>query len=142
MLENTENYFKDPELEISLSQLETGCIPYVFNNENYLLFKDIEEKINLISDYTNIDIQFEHIERPEFPTVEASFLIKTNKNLNIKYQYFFLTESPVELNFLNLLKDKKNLHIYFLTDIIMCKIFLKIPDKQIKILNIILDQLN
>ena len=130
MLENTETIFNDPELEISLSQIKIGCIPYIFNNENFLIFRDNEDKINALVDYNNIDIKFELIERPEFPTVSSSLFINTHKNLNIKYEYFFLTESEVELNFLKRLIQNKKLNLFFITDIIKCKIPIEIPEEE------------
>ena len=138
MPENTENCFNDPELEISLSQIEVGCIPYVFQNENFLLFKDKKEKINILKEFNSINIRFENIERPEFPTISASVFINTKKNINIKYEYFFLTESEIELNYLKLLNQNRQINVYFINDFIESKALVKITEDETAKLNAIL----
>ena len=138
MTENTEMVFNDPELEIALSQIRIGCIPYIFDGENFLIFRDNEDKINSLVDCNKINISFELIERPEFPTVSTNFFINTQKNLNIKYEYFFLTESEIELNFLRLLIKNRKLNLFFITDIIKCKHSVDIPEQECEKLESIL----
>lgn len=143
LLENTLDYFSDPELEISLSQIKVGCIPYVFGNENFLLFKEETINLDVLAQYNTIKIDFDHIERPEFPTISASIKINTSRNLNIKYEYFFLTESEIELNYLKLLIGNRVMKIYFIEDEkIRCKADVVISDNEINKLSDILNRLN
>ncbi|MGH7884213.1 MAG: hypothetical protein ACRENO_00805 [Thermodesulfobacteriota bacterium] len=102
------------DLEIALSQIESGCIVSIIDNQNILIVK--EEKVSFFNEINKLDISFEHIERPEFPTVAIRLKIKTIKGLNLRYEYFSLTESPDEINFLKLLKENGSLDLYFVSE--------------------------
>lgn len=128
------------DIEIALSQLESGCITTVISEKNVLIIK--ENKMNFFNEIDKIDFEFEHIERPEFPTIAMRIKIQTIKNIRLRYEYFFLTDSQDEINFISLLVKNESIKIYFVSkDYITYKVE-KIPKTQTNKLASILLRLN
>lgn len=128
------------DLEIALSQIESGCIASIIDNRNILFVK--EDKVSFFNEIDKLDIQFEHIERPEFPTVAIRIKIKTIKGLNLRYEYFSLTESQDEIDFLKLLKKNESLQLYFVSESSTVYRNEIIGPKELQNLNFILTKLN
>ncbi len=130
----------DVDLEIALSQIESGCMTTIISDTNILIVK--EKSISFFEEIDKIDISFEHIERPEFPTIALRLKIKTTNNLNLRYEYFFLTESKDEIHFLNLLVKNESIRILFVSNEIKTERDEKINIDQINNLSSILLKLD
>lgn len=128
------------DLEISLSQIESGCISAIIEGKNVIIIKD--EKISSLKSIVQTDVSFENIARPEFPTVAMKIKIKMENGLNMRYEHFFLTESPEEINFLISLKKSESFLLYFISQTNEINTKLTISRNTLMDLNLILDEIN
>ncbi len=107
---------RDMELQIALSQILYGCVPHATDEECLMIFKEKPEKITAIADTRKISTRFFAVEKEEFPSVAMEIRITTGKDLRLKYEYFFLTESFEELLFLTTLTKSGKYFLIFLCD--------------------------
>ena len=112
------------DLQIELSLISSGLI--ITDDENSVIFiiKDSAEMIKGFNDLKSVSLNFTSIPRPEFPTVNCDLRLKSEKDLSVKYEYFFNSESEYELNLLKAILNQKLINLYFITDI---------PEKCVKI---------
>jgi len=101
--ENTELPF---DTEISLSMIESGCIFVSLDQKAALIIKSASDIIKKLNNINGISFNFELIERPEFPSVGMHLTITTVSNNEFKFDYFFNTDSPQELDLLKRLKQQ------------------------------------
>ena len=107
---------RDMELQIALSQILYGCVPHATDEECLMIFKENPEKITAIADTRKISTRFFAVEKEEFPSVAMEIRITTGKELRLKYEYFFLTESSEEVLFLVTLVKSGKYFLIFLCD--------------------------
>ena len=105
---------QDMELQIALSQILYGCVPHATDEECLMIFKEKPEKITAIADTRKISTRFFAVEKEEFPSVAMEIRITTGKDLRLKYEYFFLTESSEEAFFLAALAKQGKYSLIFL----------------------------
>ena len=114
LLENTNSNVEIPfDTEISLSMIESGCIFVSLNQLASLIVKCSQDEITTLKNINNITLNFELIERPEFPSLAMHIEINTAANKSFKFDYFFNTESPTELDLLNQLGEQNYFDIHF-----------------------------
>ena len=135
LIENLNN-----DLEIALSQIESGCLTTIIDDKNLIIIK--ENNINFFDKIQKIDLSFEHIDRPEFPTIAMHLKVKTDDNLRLKYEYFFLTEAEDEINYLNQIVKNESIYILFTSNENYTQRYEKINDKEIDKLSSVLLRLN
>lgn len=111
-----ETLEQDAELQIALSQILYGCVPHATEKECLMIFKESPEKIAMLADIRKISTRFFTVEKEEFPSVAMEIRIATGKNLRLKYEYFFLTESSEETFFLSTLLKLGKYSLIFLCD--------------------------
>ena len=111
-----ETLEQDTELQIALSQILYGCIPHATEEECLMIFKESPEKIAILADIRKISTRFFTVEKEEFPSVAMEIRIATGKDLRLKYEYFFLTESSEETFFLSTLVKSGKYSLVFLCD--------------------------
>lgn len=128
------------DLEIALSQIESGCLTTITDDKNLIIIK--ENNINFFDKIQRIDISFEHIERPEFPTIAMRLKVNTSDNLNLRYEYFFLTEAEEEINFLDQIVRKESIYILFTSNENYTQRYEKINNKEVDKLSSVLSRLN
>lgn len=107
---------QDAELQIALSQILYGCVPHATGEECLMIFKESPEKVAALADIRKISTRFFTVEKEEFPSVAMEIRITTGKNLRLKYEYFFLTESSEETFFLSALVELEKYSLIFLCD--------------------------
>lgn len=107
---------QDAELQIALSQILYGCVPHATGEECLMIFKESPEKVAALADIRKISTRFFTVEKEEFPSVAMEIRITTGKNLRLKYEYFFLTESSEETFFLSALAELEKYSLIFLCD--------------------------
>ena len=107
---------QDSELQIALSQILYGCVPHATEEECLMIFKENPEKIAALADIRRISTRFFAVEKEEFPSVAMEIRITTGKELGLKYEYFFLTESSEETFFLSTLARLGTFSLFFLCD--------------------------
>lgn len=117
LLKNSNQTLEDinlpPDTEISLSLIESGCIFVSLNNKAALIIKSSLDEIKLLKNINRITLNFELIERPEFPSLGMHIEINTVSNTLFKFEYFFSTESMEEIDLLKKLKDQNHFDILF-----------------------------
>ncbi len=107
---------RDAELQIALSQILYGCVPHATEQECLMIFKESPEKIAALADIRKISTRFFAVEKEEFPSVAMEIRMTTGRNLRLKYEYFFLTESSEETFFLSTLVKLGKYSLIFLCD--------------------------
>ena len=111
-----ETLEQDAELQIALSQILYGCVPHATEEKCLMIFKESPEKIATLADIRKISTRFFAVEKEEFPSISMEIRITTGKDLRLKYEYFFLTESPEETFFLSTLVKLGKYSLVFLCD--------------------------
>ena len=81
-----------------------------------MIFKESPEKIAALADIRKISTRFFAVEKEEFPSVAMEIRITTSRDLRLKYEYFFLTESSEETLFLSTLERLGKYSLIFLCD--------------------------
>ena len=107
---------QDTELQIALSQILYGCVPHATDEVCLMIFKEKPEKIAAIADTRKISTRFFTVEKEEFPSVAMEIRVTTGRELRLKYEYFFLTESSEETFFLSTLAKLGEYCLIFLCD--------------------------
>ena len=107
---------QDAELQIALSQILYGCVPHATEEECLMIFKESPEKVAALANIRKVSTRFFAVEKEEFPSVAMEIRITTGKDLRLKYEYFFLTESSEETFFLSTLVKLRKYSLIFLCD--------------------------
>ena len=123
---------QDAELQIALSQILYGCVPHATEEECLMIFKESPEQVATLADIRKISTRFFTVEKEEFPSVAMEIRITTGKNLKLKYEYFFLTESSEETFFLSTLARLGVVSILFLCDDTHCAITAEMTEAEIE----------
>lgn len=135
LFQNSEKNIKDIELpfdtEISLSMIESGCLFISLNQMAALFIISPREELLKLNNINKITFNFELIERPEFPSIGMHIDIGTVSNNPFKFDYFFNTESPQELELLRKLtvQDHFDMMLYETQVLYSKKIKLSKEDK-------------
>lgn len=91
---------EDPELAMELERIESGCVPHLAGDRCLMILKESAEKTAFLRGAREVSAGFFLVEKREFPSVSMDLRIKTGAGLNLRYEHFFLTESPEETSFL------------------------------------------
>jgi hypothetical protein len=106
----------DPELELTLSLIESGCLATTLENKTSFILKGDQRLIDSLKDTETEKIRFdlECIKRKEFPSVVIHFDLLSKARLLYRFEYFFGIESSEEIKLLKNLKEQDHFDIYFL----------------------------
>ena len=126
---------QDTELQIALSQILYGCVPHATNEVCLMIFKEKPEKIAAIADTRKISTRFFTVEKEEFPSVAMEIRITTGRDLRLKYEYFFLTESSEETFFLSTLARLGGYCLIFLCDEALHAVTAQMTEAEMEPLN-------
>ena len=111
-----ENLNLSNDLQIELSLISTGLIITDIEGKVIFLLKDSQNMINGLKELKSAAISIDPIERPEFPAVNLLLKLKTDKDLSVKYDYFFNFESDYDMNLLNNIGYQKKVDLYLFTE--------------------------
>jgi len=114
---NFPDFNPSNDLQIELSLINSGLIVTEADNSVIFIIKDSPEMIEGLGNLKSLLLKFTPIDKPEFPTINAKLKLKTEKNLSVKYDYFFNSESEYELNLLQSILNQNQIKLYYLTDI-------------------------
>lgn len=115
LFQNSDAVVEIPsDTEISLSMIDSGCIFASLNEIASLIVVCSQDEIMSLKNINKITINFELIERPEFPSLGMHIELNTATNKSFNFDYFFNTESPTEIDLLNKLgeQDYFDMHFY------------------------------
>ncbi len=102
----------NPELEISLSLIESGCISTSINNETLFIFKHSKDVIESLRRVEKINFELECLKRPEFPTIVMLFSLEGTNDL-YRFECPFAIESEQDMELLANLLEQDHFCIYF-----------------------------
>lgn len=105
----------DPDTELSVSLIESGCVFILINGRTALLIKSGEREIGSFEKSGSISLEFELIERLEFPSLGAYVNIYDAQGNPTRFEYFFSLESGDEIELLKKLIEQNYLDIVFYT---------------------------
>lgn len=94
------------ETGLTLSMMESGCIFVNIEERAALIIKCTGSDMSSIKESDGISLRFEHIDRPEFPSVAVSIEIDAAAGPNFRFEYFFSLESEEEKALLAKLRDQ------------------------------------
>ncbi len=116
LLENTHDQVELPsDIEIALSMIESGCIFVPLDQKAALIIVSNSDDINNLKNINNVSMSFELIERPEFPSLAMHIEVNTAASIQYKFDYFFNTDSPGEIDLLEKLREQNYFDIHFYT---------------------------
>ncbi|MEQ9619974.1 MAG: hypothetical protein RIG61_12480 [Deltaproteobacteria bacterium] len=101
----------NPDTELSLSLIESGCVFVSVGNKTALIIKSAADDLKILQQSNRIYIDFELIKRPEFPTLGAYVIFETGTGAALRFEYFFNIESSEEMELLETLVDQDNFDI-------------------------------
>lgn len=120
LFKNSDTNINNIELpfdtEISLSMIESGCLFISLDQKATLIIISTLDAITQLNNINRITMDFELIERPEFPSLGLHIDINTVSNNAFKFDYFFNTESPEEVGLLHKLKDQDHFDMLLYND--------------------------
>lgn len=105
----------DPDTRLSISLIEAGCMFVLLNGHTTLLIKGEQEQIEAFEISDRISLDFELIERPEFPSIGAYVKIHDAEGRPTRFEYFFSLESAEETGLLEKLVEQDYMDIIFYT---------------------------
>ena len=91
---------EDPELAMELGRIESGCVPHLAGDRCLMIIKESAEKTAFLRGAREVSAGFFLVEKREFPSVSMNIGIRTESGPDLRYEHFFLTESPEETSFL------------------------------------------
>ncbi len=105
----------DSDTELSLSLIQSGCVYVLLRGKTILIIKKSENDIASLVESDHISLDFELIERPEFPSLGAYINIYDAEDNPTRFEYFFSMESHDEMELLEKLTEQDYLDIVFYT---------------------------
>ena len=130
------------ELEIELSIIDSGIIFTQINEAVVIILKDSVKMTASLSKLKSVNLKFTYIDRPEFPAVNSELILKTDKDLSVKYDYFFNCESEYELNLLNEFLNQKVISLFLFSDIVINHFGIALEEDESSQLSGILNEVN
>ena len=101
----------NPDTELSLSLIESGCLFVEVSDKAALLIKSPPEESEILQQSNRISIDFEVIKRPEFPTLGTYVIFETDTGATLRFEYFFNIESSEEMGLLEMLVRQEHFDI-------------------------------
>jgi hypothetical protein len=118
------------DTEFSLSLIESGCLFASIGDKTALIIKSKNDDINIMKDFQVITVDFELIERPEFPSLAFYLNIDSKRGRTFRFEYFFSTESVDEINILEKISGEKRFDILLYNSVVEYVIRAEISEEQ------------
>jgi hypothetical protein len=119
-----------PDTELSLSLIDSGCLFVLIDGKTALVIKGSGDDVRLMKDFQAITVDFELIERPEFPSLAFYLSLEAKSGRSFRFEYFFSTESADETNILGKMCEDKRFDIILYDSAPEFVIRAEIPDGQ------------
>jgi hypothetical protein len=95
-----------------------------------IVIKGRSDDIQIMKDFRAITVDFELIERPEFPSLAFYLNLESKSGRSFRYEYFFSAESADDMHILGKMCDDTRFDIILYTSGIELVIHAEIPDAQ------------
>lgn len=100
-----------PDTLLALSMIDSGCLFVLIGSVIALIIKSAGEDIRAMKKFQAITIDFELIERPEFPSLAFYLCLEGKSGTKSHFEYFFSTESEGETDILRKMCDDRRFDI-------------------------------
>ncbi len=101
------------DLKMTLSFIESGCLPAFLNDKMVFIFKLGLNDIESLKQTDRIIFEFECIKRLEFPSVRMNFELEDKSNRIYRFDYFFNIESDEDMELLGKLEAQHYFDLIF-----------------------------
>lgn len=119
-----------PDTELSLSLIDSGCLFVLIDNKIALIIKASHDDIQIMKEFQVITVDFELIERPEFPSLAFYLNLEAKGRRSFRFEYFFSTESADDMEILRKMCDDKRFDIILYNSGVEFVIRTEIPERQ------------
>ena len=119
-----------PDTELSLSLIDSGCLFVLSESNVALIIKASQDDIRIMKEFRAITVDFELIERPEFPSLAFYLNLEAKDGGRFRYEYFFSTESGDETGILGKMCGDRRFDIIFYNSGVEFVIRAEIPERQ------------
>lgn len=119
-----------PDTELSLSLIDSGCLFVLLDNKIALIIKASHDDIQRMKEFQAITVDFELIERPEFPSLAFFLNLEAKGGRSFRFEYFFSTESGDETDILRKMCSDKRFDIILYNSGVEFVIRAEIPEGQ------------
>ena len=120
-----------PDTLISLSLIDSGCLFARTNEKAALIIKGNTDDYRLFQEFRTITIDFDLIEKAEFPSLAFFLNIDTKGGRRFRFEYFFSTESGDEAKILGEICADRRFDIILFSSAIDFIIRAEIPEGQV-----------
>ncbi len=129
-----------PDTEFSLSMIDSGCLFVVLGQRAALVIKSGIDEIQIMKDFQAITIDFELIQRPEFPSLVFFLNVEAGGGRKFRFEYFFRMESEDEAAIVRKMCSEKRFDIIFYSSAPEFVIHAEIPEAQASELRALCDR--
>lgn len=119
-----------PDTELSLSLIDSGCLFAQINGKTALIIKGNGDDLSIIKEFRTITIDFELVEKAEFPSLAFFLNIETRSGRRFRFEYFFSMESEDETDILGKMCGDKRFDIILYGSGVDFVIRAEIPEGQ------------
>ena len=110
--------------------IQSGMVFTELEDKIILILKETAEMVSALITVNSAKMDFEYIDRPEFPSIGADLRMKTVKGLSVKYSYFFNSEAEYELNLLEKILNQREVYLCFFSDILTMSCILQLEEHE------------
>ena len=119
-----------PDTEFSLSLIDSGCLFAQIGGRPALIIKEKRDDLNIIKEFQTITIDFELIEKEEFPSLAFFLNISGKSGKRLRFEYFLSMESGEEKELLCKLFGERRIDIILYDTGVDFVILAEIPEAQ------------
>lgn len=119
-----------PDTEMSLSLIDSGCLFAQIGGKAALIIKGKVDEFDIIKEFQTITIDFELIEKAEFPSLAFFLNIVAKCGRKFRFEYFFSTESGDETEILRMMCGDRRFDIILYSSGVDLVIRAEIPEGQ------------
>lgn len=119
-----------PDTLLSLSMIDSGCLFVMIDAGIGLIIKAAGEDIQRMKKFQAITVDFELIERPEFPSLAFYLNLEGKSGSRFHFEYFFSTESAGETDILRKMCGDRRFDIILYNSGVESVIRAEIPEGQ------------
>jgi hypothetical protein len=119
-----------PDTTLSLSLIDSGCLFAKINGKTALIIKGNGDDFSIIKEFQTITIDFELVEKAEFPSLAFFLNIETGSGRRFRFEYFFSMESGDETEILGKMCGDRRFDIILYSSGVDFVILAEIPEGQ------------
>ena len=119
-----------PDTALSLSLIDSGCLFAQINGKTAFIIKGSGDDFSIIKEFQAITIDFDLVEKAEFPSLAFFLNIETGSGRRLRFEYFFSMESGDETDILGKMCGDRRFDILLYSQRVDYVIRAEIPEGQ------------